>query len=157
MIHERLASFVSVEGYLISHDCMTSRRKDSVSFEIFARKQIPGLILTTSLSDEPGKRMWSKYISMADKKCLFLSSQSLLELSDSGFLLNNFKELDCPKFFVYGEKKSSLHVLTRLDTIQSVSVSNSGHFPMNDNPYEFYHLLSGFYHSINYNQSIIPE
>jgi pimeloyl-ACP methyl ester carboxylesterase len=148
MIYERLASFVNVEGNLIGHDCTMSRRKASVSFEEFLSKQLPALILTTSLSDEPGRRMWSQNIRMADKKCLYLSSQSLVEWSDSGFLLQRFKELVCPKVYIYGERNSFLYVLSLLKTIQTISISKSGHFPMNDNPKDFYQFLSDFYSGI---------
>lgn len=148
MINERLGSFVNVEGNLIGHDCTVSRKKASVSFEEFLSKQVPALILTTSLSDEPGRRMWSQNIRMADKKALYLSSRSLVEWSDSGFLLKRFKELVCPKVYIYGERNSCLHVLSFLKTIQTVSISKSGHFPMNDNPEEFYQFLSDYYPEI---------
>lgn len=145
MIRDRLASFVNIEGNLTSSDCSVSREKASVSFEDFICKQLPALILTTSLSVEPGRRMWSRYLKMADKKGLYLSSQSLVRWSDSGLLLKKFKELNCKKVYVYGEANSFLNVLTLLDGIRTVSISNSGHFPMNDNSEEFYGYLSDFY------------
>lgn len=145
MIHDRLASFVNIEGNLIGRDCTVSREKSSVSFEDFINKQLPALILTTSLSVEPGRRMWSRYIKMANKKGLYLSSQSLVRWSDSGLLLNKFKELDCKKVYIYGDADSFLNVLTLLEGIQTISISASGHFPMNDNSEEFYSVLSDFY------------
>ncbi|HPN12080.1 MAG TPA: alpha/beta hydrolase [Spirochaetota bacterium] len=145
MIHDRLVSFVNIEGNLIGRDCSASREKASVSFDDFKTKQLPALILTTSLSVEPGRRMWSQYLKMADKKGLYLSSRSLVRWSDSGLLLKKFKELDCKKVYIYGEANSFLNVLTFLNGIQTVPISNSGHFPMNDNSEEFYNFLSDFY------------
>lgn len=145
MIGNRLASFVNIEGNLIGRDCTESRDKASVSFDDFIRKQLPALILTTSLSVEPGRRMWSHYNKMANKKGLYLSSQSLVRWSDSGILLKKFKKLDCKKVYIYGDANSFLNVLTLLEGIQTVPISNSGHFPMNDNSEEFYNFLSDFY------------
>jgi pimeloyl-ACP methyl ester carboxylesterase len=144
MIRDRLASFVNVEGNLVSQDCTTSRRKASVSYEEFISKQLPGLILTTSLSDEPGRKMWSHTMRNSDKKSLYLSSRSLVAWSDSGQLLKIFKELDCPRVYLYGEKNSFLHVLSFLGAVQTVAISQSGHFPMIDNPEGFYRFLSNF-------------
>src|SRR4030042_1988378 len=144
MIHDRLESFVNVEGNLISHDCEVSRRKVSVTFEEFEKKKLPGLILLTSISDQPGMRLWSTYIKKADRKGFYRSSRSLVNWSDSGRLLKAFRKLGCKKVYVYGETNSFLKLITMLDGIPTVSISQSGHFPMNDNPGEFYDVLAGF-------------
>jgi pimeloyl-ACP methyl ester carboxylesterase len=147
MIRDRLSSFVNVEGNLTGYDCNVSRQKASVSFEDFVAKQLPALILTTSLSDEPGRRLWSRYIKMADKKGFYLSSKSLVSWSDSGLLLKKFQKLDCRKVYIYGERNSFLNVLLLLKGIETAYISNSGHFPMNDNPDEFYQFLADFIQS----------
>jgi pimeloyl-ACP methyl ester carboxylesterase len=143
-IGERLSSFVNVEGNLTGRDCTTSRRRASVSYENFVAYQLPALILSTALSDEPGRKMWSRFIRMADKKALYRSSQSLVQWSDSGLLLKKFKDLECRKVYLYGEKNSFFEISSLLGDIRSIAISRSGHFPMNDNADEFYRCLADF-------------
>ena len=153
MIPGKLVSFINVEGNLIGQDCTTSRRKSSVSFEEFISKQLPAIILTTSLSDEPGRRLWSRSMRMADKKALYLSSRSLVEWSDSGLLFKKFMEMKCHKVYVYGEKNAFLHVLSQLKAIQTVEIAHSGHFPMIDNPGEFYQFLLDYLNNVTSNRT----
>ncbi len=143
-IHERLISFINVEGNLIGHDCMVSRKKASVSFEDFEKRQLPGMILTTGMSAEPGRRLWSVLMNKADKKGLYYSSRSLVAWSDSGMLLEKFRKLDCKKIYFHGDMNSSTQILRKLKGIPVSCISKSGHFPMNDNPEEFYSSIATF-------------
>ncbi len=143
-IPERLASFINVEGNLIGHDCTVSRRKASVSFEDFEKKQLPGMILATSMSVEPGRKLWSELMKKSDKQGLYYSSRSLVTWSDSGLLLEKFKKLNCKKVYIYGDMNSSMLILRKLEGITLHCISKSGHFPMNDNPEEFYNYIASF-------------
>jgi pimeloyl-ACP methyl ester carboxylesterase len=144
MIRERLETFVNVEGNLISQSGDISRRNASVTFEEFQKKQLPGMIFVTAISDEPGMKLWSRFIRKSDKKGLYLSSQSLAGWSESGILLEKFMDLACKKIYMYGEANSFMRVLRMLDGIPTIGISKSGHFPMNDNPAEFYNALADF-------------
>jgi pimeloyl-ACP methyl ester carboxylesterase len=144
MIEERLESFVNVEGNLISQAGNISRRNASATFEEFQKKRLPGMILATAISREPGMKLWSGCIKKSDKKGLYLSSRSLAEWSGSGILLEKFKGLACKKIYVYGEANSYMKVLRMLDGIPTACISKSGHFPMNDNPVEFYNTVADF-------------
>lgn len=144
MIHERVESFVNVEGNLISQVGDISRRNASATFEEFQKKQLPGMIFLTAISDEPGMRLWSGFIRKSNNKGLYLSSKSLAAWSESGLLLEKFVNLDCKKVYMYGEANSFMKVLRELDGIPAVCISKSGHFPMNDNPIEFYNALADF-------------
>ncbi|HOT43351.1 MAG TPA: alpha/beta hydrolase [Spirochaetota bacterium] len=140
----RLASFSNVEGNLIGHDCTVSRNKASVSFEEFEKRQLPGMILATAMSAEPGRRLWSVLLKKADTKGLYYSSRSLVTWSGSGVLLEKFRNISCKKVYIHGDNNSSMPVLRRLEGIPVHSISKSGHFPMNDNPEEFYKYISDF-------------
>lgn len=141
-IYDRLGSFINVEGNLIGQDCNVSRRKASITFEDFRKKQLPGMILSAALSDEPGRRLWSVFLKKADARGLYCSSRSLVSWSDSGELLKIFRKLKCNKVYIHGDKNSSLIILHMLEEIPVISISNSGHFPMNDNPDEFYDFIA---------------
>ena len=143
-ISDRLGSFINVEGNLIGQDCTVSRRRASVTFENFKNRQLPGMILTTALSDEPGRRLWSEFLKKADITGLYLSSRSLMRWSDSGMLLEKFRNMKCRKIYIYGDGNSSMPVLRRLGGIPLSRVPRSGHFPMNDNPDAFYGVIESF-------------
>ncbi len=145
-IKERIASFIDIEGNLIGQDCTVSRQKSSISYENFKTKQLPAMIHATARSDEPGRRLWSVLMKKADPFALYRSSRSLVEWSDSGILLKQFIELSCSKVYVYGEYNSFMNILRMLGDIPTLCISKSGHFPMNDNPYEFYNSIASFIH-----------
>ena len=144
LIQARLKSFINIEGNLTSHDSTVSRRQSSTTLEEFKTKELPGLLLVTSLSPEPGTRLWSRLMKKAGTRGFYLSSRSLVHWSDSGILLDKFKNLKCKKIYVYGESDSFLKILTLLDGISTISIPKSGHFPMNDNPEKFYSFLADF-------------
>ncbi|HNW28119.1 MAG TPA: alpha/beta hydrolase [Spirochaetota bacterium] len=143
-IPERLASFINVEGNLVGRDCTVSRKKASVSFEDFKKRQLPGMILATAMSAEPGRRLWSVLLNKAEKEGLYYSSRSLVAWSDSEVLLEKFRNIRCKKIYIHGDINSSMPVLRQLEGIPVRSISKSGHFPMIDNPEEFYNCISDF-------------
>ena len=71
----------------------------------------------------------------------YKSCQSLVQWSDSGLLMEKFKNLTCPKAYFYGEKNSGIEPLRHLDHIPLVMVENSGHMMMLDNPKGFFKKL----------------
>lgn len=144
IIRYKLVSFINVEGNLVSHDSAVSRSIKKITFEQFIKYQLPGMIASCAYSDEPGRRLWANLIQRADRHGLYLSSRSLTEWSDSGLLLEKFRKLDCKKIYIYGESNSFLTATGMLDDIPSTSISKSGHFPMNDNPAEFYSVIADF-------------
>jgi pimeloyl-ACP methyl ester carboxylesterase len=143
-VRTRLKSFVNVEGNLIGHDSTVSRSSALLTLHEFRTRELPRMLLSTSMSPEPGMRLWSRCIRKADPRGFYLSSLSLTEWSDRGVLLKKFAGLECRKIYVYGERDRFLKVLARLDGIPTAEISGSGHFPMNDNPGEFYSLLADF-------------
>ncbi len=144
MIPGQIKSFINVEGNLISQDSTVSRKKSSVTFEEFTGKELPFLILSLELSNEPGRIMWARDIKKSSVQGFYLSSRSLVEWSESGILLKKFKSLDRKKVYIHGDKNSFLKILTLLDEIPIASISHSGHFPMCDNPDDFYKYLAEF-------------
>lgn len=139
---DRVKTFVNIEGNLISYDCSLSSRKASVSFENYRDKQVPAMIRATALSQEPGRKLWSDLIKKADTSAMYYSSRSLVTWSKSGVLLEKFIRLTCSKVYVYGEFDSFIKVLHMIKGMPAICISNSGHFPMNDNPTEFYQCLA---------------
>ncbi len=131
------ASFINLEGNLISEDCsLISRKIATVSFTEFQNRLLPRF---ENLLHSDKKEHLD--LEKASPLGFYKSSQSLVRWSDSGRLLNQFLQLNCPKAYVYGEKNAGLPVLQKLDGVPKVIIHDSGHFMMNDNPVEFYRRL----------------
>jgi pimeloyl-ACP methyl ester carboxylesterase len=141
----RIISFTNVEGNLFNTDCSISRSAvTSPSFESFKQTLFNRLKYYDILKTDRGTRLWAEWIEKSDPDAFNRSAESLVRWTDSGMLLEKFKNLKCKKTYFCGEKNSRRKVLDLISEIQIVSISGSGHFPMNDNANEFYYKLSRF-------------
>ncbi len=136
---EALASFTNIEGNLVSEDCGTvSRETAASSYERFLYELLPNV---ASRFGNEGDYLDIQEMSSA---AFYRSACSLVKWSESGELLKRFRNLQCRKIFFYGDKNAWLSVLKQLNDIDKNAIKGSGHFPMNDNPAEFYGKLSRF-------------
>ena len=138
-ILDRVKSFADLEGNLIDADCFLSRKIIEQSFEDFYRRFLPRM--KDRLADNP---MLLEDINRALPMAYFKSAQSLVEWSDTGKLLEKFKDLSCRKAYFYGERNSDIAVLRRLDDIPGIEIPDSGHMMMMENPDVFAKKLSAF-------------
>ena len=134
----RLVSFVNVEGNLISADCGMSRRVASVPYKVFEKRLFQGFREMARRSGNRGERGWAMWSQKSDPLGFYRSAKSLVGWSDRGDLLNSFVRLRCSRAYFYGEGNAHLEVLNLLEGVERVCISRSGHFPMIDNPSEFY-------------------
>lgn len=145
MIPERIASFFNVEGNLFRTDCSVSRSAASVmDFSRFRDNLFRSIRILTPGKMEKGTELWAGWIEKSWPDGFNRSARSLVEWTDSGELLKGFLELRARKAYVCGERNSRRKILERLQGIRIISISGSGHFPMNDNPDEFYRVLAAF-------------
>jgi hypothetical protein len=63
---------------------------------------------------------------------------SLVELSESGILLNKFMTLPFPKTYLYGEKNRGIEAISAVKGADIVEIKGVGHFMHNDNPVQTY-------------------
>jgi len=133
-------TFANLEGNLISKDCgIVSRKTINASFQQFEKELLPDLkALSKSLGE--GRFVVDSALPFA----IYKSAESLVRWSNSGDLISRFNNLPCRKSYFYGEQNSDMDVLHRLNSIEKVKISSSGHFMMNDNPDEFYSRLRTF-------------
>ena len=135
-IEDRLGSFVNVEGNLIGSDCgLVSRKAISIPYDEFRDKMFDKV-------RSKGPKLWREMSAKSDALAFYKSSESLVEWSDTEKLLEIFARLETNKIYVYGDQNSDMEILLRLGEIKKVAVFGSGHFVMNDNPKEFYALVS---------------
>ena len=80
----------------------------------------------------------------ASADALYQSAESLVAWSDSNKLLEVFLALPCRKAYFYGEENAEHLTVASVGDIPKVKIKQSGHFPMNDNPKDFYDELYKF-------------
>ena len=142
-IGERTASFINIEGNLISEDCgPLSRKPISVSFEEFHELEFDELKSLVRMSRDESSKLWLLWCEKSDSLAYYKTSRSLIECSKSGNLLKIFEKLKVNKAYIYGAKNSEMKIIDRLHTIRKIPISYSGHFCMIDNPKEFYSTIA---------------
>ena len=141
----RLKTFINIEGNLFRTDCSVSRSAATVmDFNRFKETLFTHIRIFTPVRKEKGTALWGEWIEKSDPDGFNKSAQSLVKWTDSGGLLKKFLDLGCRKVYVCGERNSKRKILERLEGIPIISIAGSGHFPMNDNPDEFYRFMIDF-------------
>jgi pimeloyl-ACP methyl ester carboxylesterase len=152
---EMVKSFINVEGNLDMIDCRvfskyvndySSDRSEENFFKDFKNRIIPN----TNIEFE-------FFLKNLENKVLYYSlidyCQSIVKYCERSPLLGYFKQLSCPKAFIYGEENKDLHYINNLDSQGVIvsEISNSNHFPFYSNPDSFFYSINDFY---NYQNNI---
>jgi hypothetical protein len=151
-IPSKILSFVNLEGNLIAEDCFLSREIIQYAPHDFSGAGFGKVIETLRRVPEsggvirPGNRMFCEWFSQSDSGSIYRSSESLVRWSDTGRLLNRFRDLPIKRAYVFGEDNSALKVLGVLGEVPIIGIPNSGHLMMLDNPTAFYDTLGRMLH-----------
>merc|ERR1712187_452311 len=95
-----LVSFLNVEGNLLAADCgIASRGVAETSEEDFRNEKYCEMLQALA-----GDKSLYESVSKCPADALHASAVSLVEWSDSGRLLQIFKDLSCNKLYLYGDK-----------------------------------------------------
>ncbi len=139
--HE-VASLVSIDGNLVAEDCgLVSRGIAEQSLEQFARKGYSDFRAALRGSPGPDARAWARWSASAEPAAMHAAARSLVEWSDSGKLLEQFKALR-KTAFLYGERDDKGYLLHLFEETVVAAVPGAGHFMMVDNPRTLYRLLA---------------
>jgi pimeloyl-ACP methyl ester carboxylesterase len=133
-------TFANIEGNLIGADCgIASRRIISVPPAVFESDILPEF-------RDKFNGLWKGYAAMdsTSANALYRSAESLVAWSDSNKLLEAFHALSCPKAYFYGDENADHPTVASVGNVPKVKIERSGHFPMNDNPADFYDELYKF-------------
>jgi pimeloyl-ACP methyl ester carboxylesterase len=137
---QRLASFVNIEGNLVSEDCgLVSRKTMTVPYAEFEAEYFP--FFRNQFRIQAREKI---FMDRTTPQAFYKSSESLVAWSDSGRLVERFEALTCKKLYVHGEKSLNIKVIQKLENTPIEAISRSSHFVMNDNPAEFYDKLFRF-------------
>jgi len=130
--------FINVEGNLVDSDAgVASRSISEQSEEQFIAKGFDNFIANLKYTNRHDYKMWAKWSEKSSKYAYYKSAKSLVNWSDSGRLLEYFKELQ-RKSYIYGEKSIPLPVLSQLRDVKTYKISSSAHFMMLEQPDSFY-------------------
>ena len=137
-----LAFFVDVDGNLVSEDCgIVSRATAAQSQSEFLADGYPRFLHSLQSSGQTDQATWARWYAKADPVALHELARSLVEWSDSGKLLEQFKMLD-HKCYLYGDRDSRNYLHGDLEAGIMRPVEDSGHFMMLDNPEGFYGMIT---------------
>lgn len=143
-----VGAMINVEGNLAPIDCeMFSGEAAAMPFPEFAARFFEHLRLEYQRSANAGFAVYSELFPRnVGEKPFHDYSQSLVELTDTGQLLDWFCALEIPRLFVYGSENRSLPYLDRLACagIRLAEIGASNHFPIYSNPADFYQVLADF-------------
>lgn len=135
--------FVNIEGNLAYPDCgLLSRRTAATPRQRFREQDFPRLVDATVKAPEPAIRMWGQWMAQADGMAFHESAESLVDWTESGQLLDLFRDLAVPKIFVCGGRSAVPEVLDMIKGISVKRFRDAGHFVMNEVPSAFYPWLA---------------
>ncbi|MGK5554321.1 alpha/beta fold hydrolase [Actinomadura kijaniata] len=138
-----LTHYVSVEGNLIAEDCgLVSRRIAGQLESEFVSGGYRAFVDELRGSPRADLRAWASWCAAASPSALHQSATSLVQWSDSGKLLELFRELPQERAYVHGDEDEKEHLLPLLDDRLVHRVDGAGHFVMVDRPREFYEVLA---------------
>jgi pimeloyl-ACP methyl ester carboxylesterase len=117
----------SIEGNLIAEDCGLSRRI-AMATTVAEREAIRAeAIADAGQSHNTDVRDWASDLSRVSAATLFKYSKQLVDLSDSGELLEQFISDGYRKIYLYGDEYSGHPILNRLGSIPTQYVAGAGH------------------------------
>jgi len=136
-VARRLDGLILVEARLLHASCSFSVAAAAVDAETFVAETFPAFRRRVALD-----RRAAFDLDRADRKAFYLCSKSLVEYTSGAGLMERFAALECAGAFVYGADNAHLAELDRIEPQRVHEIADAGHFVMNDNPDEFYLLLS---------------
>lgn len=122
-IPEKALSLINLEGNLIGEDCSLSRKISNMPYGEFINKK-EGMIGSN------------------DAYSAYKSSKSLVKWADSRKLLDLFLGLNIKKIYFSCDRKVLPCIKLLKGKVDIVTIRNSGHFMMGDNPKELYKKIS---------------
>jgi pimeloyl-ACP methyl ester carboxylesterase len=140
-----LVHYVSVDGNLTADDCgLVSRATADQPAAAFRSAGHRAFLRRLRASGRADLRAWATWYSAAQPLAVHQSARSLVEWSDSGKLLQIFRDLTVPRTYIFGTEEDKRHLLPKLDRdgITVERVAGAGHFVMVDQAERFYATLA---------------
>lgn len=145
-LRDRVLSFTNIEGNIAPEDCFLSRQiiqfpvdEPNEFFERFIDRTLHAPAYASALYSASLKHK----VNVNAVHSIF---SSMVDLSDSGKLLEMLLALPCPKMFMYGEQNDHLSYLSHIKKhgVRLSRIPECGHFPMYSNPVIMWHEITDF-------------
>lgn len=134
--------FIDVEGNLVAEDCgLVSRGTAKQPHEEFEQHGFQEFLSMLTTSDRTDFHEWATWYKQASPRAIHASSQSMVEWSDSGKLLEIFNGLES-KTYVYGDEESKDYLLHRFQKANVRYIPKLKHFMMAENPDVFFGTIA---------------
>ncbi|ALL70747.1 putative hydrolase (plasmid) [Paraburkholderia caribensis MBA4] len=144
--HERVISFIDIEGNVAPEDCFLSRQIFTHAADD-PHEFLAHFIERTRQSPEFSSSLYATSLKHKVRAEAVRSIfTSMVDLSDHGDLMTRYLGLSCKKMFMFGEQNSHLSYLPQLEAagVKLARISRSGHFLMYSNPVEMWDQIAGF-------------
>ncbi len=132
----RLENHVLVEPRFLLASCGVAAEVSSFDYEAFVHDYLPKF--RRRVVSDPRVNFDAD---RAEPEAFYRSAQSLVDCCRAGGLTERFLDSPCSAWFVYGADNSHLGEISALPATQTFGIDAAGHFPMHDNPADFYALL----------------
>lgn len=143
---DRVLSFCNIEGNIAPEDCFLSRQIHDYPAES-ARAFLVDFIDRASKAPTWSSPLYAaSLIHKVRPEVVHGIFTSMVELSDSGSLLERFIGLPCPKMFMYGDQNRTLSYLSDIAArgVALAEIPECGHFPMYSNPPAMWRHIKSF-------------
>jgi pimeloyl-ACP methyl ester carboxylesterase len=148
---ERVLSFVNIEGNVAPEDCFLSRQilqyPAQNTEQFFAE-----LVERTRHAPAYGSALYASGLRCKVRAAAVSGIfRSMVDLSDTGDLMNKFVGLSCPNMFMYGDQNASLTYLAyiRAKGVRLVEIPDCAHFPMYSNAPKMWEEIAAFLASVH--------
>ena len=139
---DNLTSLINLEGNLGSSDSgIVSRWTAKQAESVFVEQGFNEFLGKLRGSEDKSFRTWADWYAKSSRLAIHRSGTSLVEWSDSGRLMSLFNQIP-RKAYIHGDKTGISHIQPQFKNVEQISISDSGHFMMLDNPEEFYAALT---------------
>jgi pimeloyl-ACP methyl ester carboxylesterase len=146
-----LRGICNVEGNLGPEDCFISRRVAAHPRTGFSQQAFAGLVDEFDRSSDRGMIRYAESLRTGVcREAYYDYSSSLVRCCEEGDLLDHYRRLDIPKYFLYGSRSAPPRSLSALQDRggEVIEIPGSGHFPAYENPLRFYQLIATLVHGL---------
>ena len=143
---ERVLSYTNIEGNIAPEDCFLSRQivehahsSPEAFFDAFIQR--------TSQQPTYASALYAASLHHKVREGAVQGIfSSMVDLSDTGELMQKFLNLPCPKMFMYGDQNASLSYLDHIEAngVRRAEIPHCGHFPMYSNPVVMWQEIATF-------------
>jgi pimeloyl-ACP methyl ester carboxylesterase len=126
----------------VPEDCgYVSRPMAGQPVDEFVRRGFSAFAETLAAEHDPSLQRWAQWYARCQPRSIHELAGSLVQVCGDDVLVKTFTTVK-RHFYVYGEHSAVDHLTPRLGRAMTRAVSGAGHFPMLDNPAEFYPLIA---------------